>query len=145
MTKREAINGKPYAGNPHIRFDEGEAASTATSKRGSLLYKITVVSFTMLFFVMCAQAASWSYSSQGFIEIPEITEDSTLTISSGVTVTNTVALTGIGKLTVNGGGTLVLTEDSPNFSGNVYVGKAMVSIRNGGALGTGSVTIQGMF
>ena len=39
MTKREALNGKPYAGNPHVRFDEGEAASTATSRRGSLLYK----------------------------------------------------------------------------------------------------------
>ena len=38
MTKREALNGKPYAGNPHVRFDEGEAASTATSRRGSLLY-----------------------------------------------------------------------------------------------------------
>ncbi len=39
MTKREALSGKPYAGNPHVRFDEGEAASTATSRRGSLLYK----------------------------------------------------------------------------------------------------------
>ena len=43
MTKREALNGKPYAGNPHVRFDEGEAASTATSRRGSLLYKLVVV------------------------------------------------------------------------------------------------------
>lgn len=42
MTKREALNGKPYAGNPHVRFDEGEAASTATSRRGSLLYKTTL-------------------------------------------------------------------------------------------------------
>ena len=42
MTKREALNGKPYAGNPHVRFDEGEAASTATSRRGSLLYKISI-------------------------------------------------------------------------------------------------------
>ena len=31
MTKREALNGKPYAGNPHVRFDEGEAASTCTA------------------------------------------------------------------------------------------------------------------
>ena len=50
MTKREALNGKPYAGNPHVRFDEGEAASTATSRRGSLLYmeKIVLVVFGML-------------------------------------------------------------------------------------------------
>ena len=38
MTGRESLNGKPYAGSPHVRFDEGKAASTATSKRGSLLY-----------------------------------------------------------------------------------------------------------
>ena len=37
VTKRESFNGKPYAGNPHVWFDEGEAASTATSRRGSLL------------------------------------------------------------------------------------------------------------
>ena len=29
---------KPDAGNPHVRFDEGEVASAATSRRGSLLY-----------------------------------------------------------------------------------------------------------
>jgi len=39
VTKREAINGKPYAGNPHVRFDEREVAS-ATPGHGSLLYKI---------------------------------------------------------------------------------------------------------
>ena len=38
VAKIEAINGKPYAGNPHVRFDEGEAASAAP-RRGSLLYK----------------------------------------------------------------------------------------------------------
>ena len=39
MTKREALNGKPYAGNPHVRFDEGEAASAVTPRRGPLLHK----------------------------------------------------------------------------------------------------------
>ena len=32
------LNGKPYAGNPHVRFDEGEVASEKP-RRGSLLYK----------------------------------------------------------------------------------------------------------
>ena len=48
MTKREVLNGKPYAGNPHVRFDEGEVASTATSRRGSLLYKVKTVMPTAL-------------------------------------------------------------------------------------------------
>ena len=38
MKTKKALNGKPYAGNPHVRFDEGEVASAATSRRGSLLY-----------------------------------------------------------------------------------------------------------
>ena len=38
MKTKKALNGKPYAGNPHVRFDEVEVASAATSRRGSLLY-----------------------------------------------------------------------------------------------------------
>ena len=38
MATGKALNGKPYAGNPHVRFDEGEVASAATPRRGSLLY-----------------------------------------------------------------------------------------------------------
>ena len=33
-----ALRGKSDAGNPHVRFDEGEVASAATPRRGSLLY-----------------------------------------------------------------------------------------------------------
>ena len=32
------LRGKPDAGNPHVRFDEGEVAS-AKPRRGSLLYR----------------------------------------------------------------------------------------------------------
>ena len=39
MTTGKALDGKPYAGNPHVRFDEGEVAPAATPRRGSLLYK----------------------------------------------------------------------------------------------------------
>ena len=38
-----ALRGKPDAGNPHVRFDEGEDASAATPRRGSLLYKLCKV------------------------------------------------------------------------------------------------------
>lgn len=37
------LRGKPDAGNPHVRFDEGEVAS-AKPRRGSLLYKTQVLS-----------------------------------------------------------------------------------------------------
>ena len=41
MTTLKALHGKLYAGNPHVRFDEGEVASAAMPRRGSLLYKRT--------------------------------------------------------------------------------------------------------
>ena len=34
-----ALRGKPDAGNPHVRFDEGEVAPAAKPRRGSLLYR----------------------------------------------------------------------------------------------------------
>ena len=70
MTKREALNGKPYAGNPHVRFDEGEAASTATSRRGSLLYKTF---FLMLMPVVCC--AHNTCSKEDILTLIKKTED----------------------------------------------------------------------
>jgi ferredoxin len=43
MATGKALDGKPYAGNPHVRFDEGEVAPAATPRRGSLLYKRKIV------------------------------------------------------------------------------------------------------
>ncbi|MBQ3096731.1 MAG: VOC family protein [Kiritimatiellae bacterium] len=60
MSKREAINGKPYAGNPHVRFDEGEVAS-ATPRRRSLLYKMVFsVAACAIPFVVCANSGCFS-------------------------------------------------------------------------------------
>ena len=44
MTTVKTLHGKSCAGNPHVRFDEGEVASAATPRRGSLLYKQEVLS-----------------------------------------------------------------------------------------------------
>ena len=54
MTTGKALNGKPYAGNPHVRFDEGEVASAATPRRGSLLYNLRK---TMILAAVVASAA----------------------------------------------------------------------------------------
>ena len=42
------IRGKPHAGNPHVRFDEGEVASATTPRRGSLLYRMLVLAMAGL-------------------------------------------------------------------------------------------------
>ena len=39
MTTRRALSETPYAGNPHVLFDEGEIAPAATPRRGFPLYK----------------------------------------------------------------------------------------------------------
>ena len=39
MATGKVLDGKSYAGNPHVRFDEGKIAPAATPRRGSLLYK----------------------------------------------------------------------------------------------------------
>ena len=56
--KNAALSGKPYAGNPHVRFDEGEVAS-AKPRRGSLLYMTRcVLSAIALSLSLAAVAAS---------------------------------------------------------------------------------------
>ena len=53
MATGKALNGKPYAGKPHIRFDEGEAALSATPRRGALLYKENIRTVIALFGGVC--------------------------------------------------------------------------------------------
>ena len=99
MTKREALNGKPYAGNPHVRFDEGEAASTATSRRGSLLYnKKNVRAACAIFALMSASVhadvASNIYTivaSGGTFASPVRIEDSEVEIYDAEAGTTTTA------------------------------------------------------
>ena len=57
MTTGKALNGKPYAGNPHVRFDDGEVASAATPRRGSLLYNTTKL---MMIAAVCVTTVSSS-------------------------------------------------------------------------------------
>ena len=56
MVTGKALNGKPYAGNPHVRFDEGEVAPAATPRRGSLLYKQSILAAAAL---VAAAAGAW--------------------------------------------------------------------------------------
>ena len=70
-----ALRGKPDAGNPHVaplqcyggtgRFDEGEVASAATPRRGSLLYKklltMIVAAAVAVGTTFTAQADYWDW------------------------------------------------------------------------------------
>ena len=50
-------HGKPCAGNPHVRFDEGEVASAATPRSGSLLYRKAIREAAVLATAILAGAA----------------------------------------------------------------------------------------
>ena len=58
------LRGKPYAGNPHVRFDEGEVAS-AKPRRRSLLYnwtmKLALVAANLAFDAAVVSAGSVDY------------------------------------------------------------------------------------
>ena len=58
MSTRKAFDGKPYSGNPHVRFDEGEVAPAATPRRGSLLYMNVKVAMSILLAVACLCSVS---------------------------------------------------------------------------------------
>ena len=62
MATGKALNGKPYAGNPHVRFDEGEVAPAATPRRGSLLYKRIAGFVGMALLVGGAQATDLTWT-----------------------------------------------------------------------------------
>ena len=58
MATGKALDGKPYAGNPHVRFDEGEVAPAATPRRGSLLYRALFLVFMVMASALSIKAAA---------------------------------------------------------------------------------------
>lgn len=90
MTKRESLNEKSYEGNPHVRFDELEAAA-ATPRHGSLLYKTRIILSTLVALTVALGANASS------ITINSVTQrwpwnnklDITYTITDGQTLTST--------------------------------------------------------
>ena len=92
MAKGKALDGKPYAGNPHVRFDEGEVAPAATPRRGSLLYKlremikipgvrvlnaVTAVIATLSFSASADVVGWWRFNGEG-TNVPNVANPGTL-------------------------------------------------------------------
>ena len=73
MATGKALDGKPYAGKPHVRFDEGEVAPAATPRRGSLLYKKLAFGFVLSAAVALCAASVWAGSTSPYGEGGEVT------------------------------------------------------------------------
>ena len=112
-----ARRGKPDAGNPHLRFDEGEVALATTPRRGSLLYKQIFGCLVLgLSATMSASAGSWqsvdgswngSFSDSrhwngGFAYNNGVNEISSASAPGAVTVTVDAATETTGRLTLTG-------------------------------------------
>ena len=112
MATGKALDGKPYAGNPHVRFDEGEVAPAATPRRGSLLYK-------RLLFITLAAAASAVFAD-GTVEPVKDGDTWTFTVADG-TATYAGGLSGAITLVKEGAGTLDLGTTANTFTGDIEV------------------------
>ncbi len=64
MTTEKALNGKPYAGNPHIRFDEGAVAAVAMPRRVALLYKRAKPMFIVAACAALASCTAWGIMNE---------------------------------------------------------------------------------
>ena len=86
-----ALWGKPDAGNPHVRFDEGEVAPTAKPRRGSLLYKKligTILCYVGLASTAMALTEDDIFSPDGYTFLQYLESDGTAYIDTGVTMTS---------------------------------------------------------
>ena len=81
MATGKALNGKPYAGNPHVRFDEGEVASAATPRRGSLLYRKIICALALVgaaFLARATEPAALTLALQGNNVVVTVPANNTL-------------------------------------------------------------------
>ena len=81
MATGKALDGKPYAGNPHVRFDEGEVALAATPRRGSLLCRKQTLKAVVSAAAICMAAAlpSWAEAKEATLMLAGYTGTTTLT------------------------------------------------------------------
>ena len=126
MTTGKALNGKPYEGNPHVRFDEGEAAPAATPRRGSLLYSEKIV---------CAVFAATALLSNA-CGAPYVV---TVAKGDGEKVVDAALVAAIGaseSLVKRGDGVLRSNAGLKDYAGVIRVEEGVFAVTENGSLGT---------
>ena len=107
MTRRKALEGKLYAGNSHVRFDEGDVAP-ATPRCGTLLYKTTtarkvavLVNAALLALASFAVNHYVTYDVTGEETVSEESSANTLNVSGSLTIAKNTTFT-VGELNLGG-------------------------------------------
>ena len=157
MTTGKALDGKPYAGNPHVRFDEGEVAPAAKPRRGSLLYKAFLALLaTSAALSVCAATVNVPTGSTvrlsdnspaddfvlagGVLDL-DVSVNVTKELTGTITGSGEISKTGAGTLVFNGGGaltsstTITVEAGYLRFKDFAEAGGAKVSCASGGYIG----------
>ena len=129
MTTGKVLNGKPYAGNPHVWFDEVEVALAAAPRRGSLLYnaKIKKVFAALLFMA----AANGSFAAKTLYVVPPGTAGNVPTSPYDSLETAATSLADAVGASSNGD-TILVRKGTYSFSGLdvLTITKGLPSIRS---------------
>ena len=120
MATGKALDGKPYAGNPHVRFDEGEVAPAATPRRGSLLYKLKTC-FVIAAAIAAAQCAQGSVSERKLFASPNGSVAANVGPDATGALSWCVTLDGKSMMEES---RLGINVDGTELGGNVRIGKA---------------------
>ena len=157
MATGKALDGKPYAGNPHVRFDEGEVAPAAKPRRGSLLYKklLTMISAAASFclpFNAVAAALDLNGTDKTVTDVAEIADGvtnssdtlATLTIDISSDATFSAVLSGKLKLVKAGTATLTLGSATRTYTGGTVVSGGILKLApaNQNGVGTGDIIVE---
>ena len=132
MAAGKALDGKPYAGNPHVRFDEVKVAPAATPRRGSLLYKKLIVLLVLAGTASSFGAPVFDNGVLTYTVAADATETEANTFASYGTVTSVVK---------EGAGTLKLTVSNSSYGGTVDIKAGILDCAHGHALGSKNGTV----
>ena len=134
----KALNGKPYAGNPHVRFDEGEVAPAATPRRGSLLYNMrkligkvailaaTIAAGAILPFVANADGIRWEHA-KNIVGDADVRTDGVLRYAYA---NNAATVNGVPFADAGANGVMYEWETYGKLASDVFAGQAMSSYGN---------------
>ena len=159
MSTGKTLTGKPYAGNPHVRFDEGKVASVKP-RRGSLLYKMGM-HINGLLLMALAVVGTTAFAAEdktvAYGETLDITEDTTylnlvvngtLNVAEGKNLTCDTFILGdnldhtqdrVAKMTVASNAT-VKVNNSETLSGGSYTSTGYCKI---GVNSRAELTLEG--
>ena len=90
--------------------------------------------------VVCCSLALTAVSDEATLMLDG---DHFVTVAESSTQTISAKVTGLGRIVLNGGGTLVLSNAENDFTGGIVVSNGIIRADASGAFGTGTISLEG--